>query len=160
MAGTVFSQQKIERPRQFLIARETFQLRAEIMGRSGAGNPGQILDRRKHIPIKQRPRRVGAPIQINCGQHGLERIHEQTLLGSPAGGFLPPAQLQVAAEIEFVRRREQVVRTHQMVLEKGKLAFVELAKAGEQPLAYEPAQYGITQELKAFVIGARLRGVA
>lgn len=101
------------------------------MGRPGAGDPRQIVNGRKHIPIEQHPRRVRTPIEIDCGKHGLERIHEETLLESPSGSFLTPAQLQVTAEVEFMCRREQVVRAHQMVFEKGKLAFVELAETGE-----------------------------
>lgn len=54
-----------------------------------------------------------------------------------------------------MRRGEQVVRAHQMILEKRKLAFVEFAEAGEQPLAHEPAEDRIPEELKAFIIGAR-----
>lgn len=61
------------------------------MRRSGTGNAGQIVDGRKHIPIEERPRRVRTPIEINCGKHGLERIHEKTLLESASGGFLAPA---------------------------------------------------------------------
>ena len=46
-----------------------------------------------------------------------------------------------------------------MVFEKRKLAFVELAEAGEQPLADQPAKDRISEELEPFVIGARsLRG--
>lgn len=122
------------------------------MGRPGAGNPGQILGWGKHISIEQCARRLHAPVEIYCGKHGLEGVDEEPLFEATSGGFLAAAELKIAAEVELVGGGKQVIRAHQVILEKRQLAFVKLAETGEQPLTYEPAKDGITEELKAFVI--------
>ena len=75
-----------------------------------------------------------------------------------SGGFFASSQMQVPAELQPVRRGQKVRRADEMIFQKGKLAFGEVGKTREKPLADKPAQNGIAQKFQAFIIGAVGRG--
>jgi hypothetical protein len=62
----------------------------------------------------------------------------------------------MAAKVEPVRRCKQVGRADKVILQERQLAFCEIGKASEEPIADEPAQHGIAEEFETFVVGAEV----
>ncbi len=78
------------------------------MGRPGARQLCQFVVRRHGVPDQKFTGYIQSPVQIDGCEHGLERIHQETLFGATSSRLLAAAQLQVAPEFQFMRDGEKM----------------------------------------------------
>ncbi|MDQ1470595.1 MAG: hypothetical protein QOJ99_2075 [Bryobacterales bacterium] len=149
---TTLAQQHILWARQIPLPHNPLQFSPEIMWRPRAGQLRKFLVARNRVPKQNIPHRIGTAVQINGSQHGLQRIHQQALLGAPACSLLTTTQMKISPQIQPVRRRQQMCGAYQMILQQAQLPFREILKAAEEPLADQPAQHRIAQKLQPFVV--------
>ena len=150
----VLAHQAVLRSRQRAVTRQSIQFRTKIARRTCSRQYREIFLRGNCLLHDHRAGGFHAAIQIHRSKNRLESVHQQSLLGTAARGLFAASQMKIAAKIQTMRGSQQVSRANQMIFEEGELTFGEIRKTGEQPLAHQPAEYGIAQELQAFIVRA------
>ena len=90
-------------------------------------------------------------VEIHGGDHRLERVGEDRLLGAPAGRVFTLAEQQVRAEVDLLRDLGEHARVHDAGAHLGELAFGQVGKVLEHVVRDDEAEHGVAEELEALV---------
>jgi len=137
-----------------------------VLGRAAAGRLHLSLKLRFEVPgprgrliealAEQVPRHpvgdLGAPVELNGAEAGLEGAREEPGFRATTGSFLAPAQAEGLAEAELAGDRREARLADEIGPTPGQLALGRLREAMEQQGGHGEPRHRIPQKLQALVV--------